>query len=155
MHLSAATSGISSIGTCLVLSCRGLIALVRSTDANLRDAVRRNDSSLISNDSLNFLTTTLSNWGNMVKYLGAAAGDDDDEQDDENSSETDGKKNNQSSNNKSDKTNKGKAIKKGKREKQAYEEKSNDNQESSDVGQRARHEDQQDPAEGQETVRQP
>lgn len=54
---------------------------MRSADAKLRDAVRRNDSSLISNDSLNLLTTTLSNWGNMVKNLGIRADQDDDDDD--------------------------------------------------------------------------
>lgn len=54
---------------------------MRSADAQLRDAVRRNDSSLISNESLNLLTTTLSNWGNMVKNLGTRADSDDDDDD--------------------------------------------------------------------------
>lgn len=68
------------------MPCSGIIALVRSADSALRDAVRKNDSSLISNDSLKLLTTTLSNWGNMVKGLGSAASSDDvdDEAEDEN-----------------------------------------------------------------------
>eukprot|EP00878_Enallax_costatus_P008458 GHUV01008840.1.p1 GENE.GHUV01008840.1~~GHUV01008840.1.p1 ORF type:complete len:707 (+),score=149.19 GHUV01008840.1:1658-3778(+) len=83
----------------------GLIALVRSADAKLRDAVRRNDSSLISNDSLSFLTTTLSNWGNMVKNLGSRAERDDNDDDDNDESRT-GRSNESTADNKTDRSSK-------------------------------------------------
>lgn len=63
---------------------------MRSADANLKEAVGRNDSSLLSSESLQLLHTTLHNWGNTIRTLGGvdtAANDTDD--DDDNSSESD------------------------------------------------------------------
>eukprot|EP00879_Flechtneria_rotunda_P012648 GHRR01013206.1.p1 GENE.GHRR01013206.1~~GHRR01013206.1.p1 ORF type:complete len:750 (+),score=225.44 GHRR01013206.1:937-3186(+) len=53
----------------------GIIALVNSGDDKLRDAVRRNDSSQISGDSLNLLHRTLSNWGNLVRSFTGSSED--------------------------------------------------------------------------------
>ncbi|KAF6256224.1 Lecithin:cholesterol acyltransferase-domain-containing protein [Scenedesmus sp. NREL 46B-D3] len=55
----------------------GLIALVRSVDSKLRDAVTKNDSSLISSESLQLLTKTLSNWGNLVSNWGSSTNNSD------------------------------------------------------------------------------
>jgi hypothetical protein len=53
-------------------------------DSKLREAVTKNDSSLISSDSLQLLTKTLSNWGNMVKSFGSTTESDSDDDDDDN-----------------------------------------------------------------------
>jgi hypothetical protein len=55
------------------------VSRVLSTDGRLRDALGKNDSSLISTETLQALSTTLSNWGALVKSLGSGAGDDDDD----------------------------------------------------------------------------
>jgi len=65
----------------------GIIAEVRSADSRLKDAVGRNDSSLLSSDSLNLLRTTLNNWGHTIRNLGSANLTDDDDDDDNNESE--------------------------------------------------------------------
>jgi hypothetical protein len=56
---------------------------VRSGDSKLREAVTKNDSSLISHDSLQLLTKTLSDWGNMVKSFGSSTDSDDDDDDEQ------------------------------------------------------------------------
>ncbi|WIA16398.1 hypothetical protein OEZ85_013090 [Tetradesmus obliquus] len=65
----------------------GLIALVRSVDSKLRDAVTKNDSSLISSDSLQLLTKTLNDWGNMIKSFGSISISDSDDDDDDSDEE--------------------------------------------------------------------
>lgn len=55
----------------------------------------RNDSSLLSSDSLNLLRTTLHNWGHTIRNLGSANvsnDDDDDDNESENKSESESEK---------------------------------------------------------------
>jgi hypothetical protein len=53
-------------------ACRGIIARIHSVDDKLGDAVSKNDSSLISSESLQLLRKTLSNWGSVITSLGSS-----------------------------------------------------------------------------------
>jgi hypothetical protein len=59
----------------------GIIAEVLTADGKLRDAVGANDSSLLSKESLQTLSTTLHNWGALIaKNLGSTSDDVDDQE---------------------------------------------------------------------------
>lgn len=70
-------------------TCRGIIAEVRSGDSRLKDAVGKNDSSLLSSESLQLLRTTLHNWGHTIRSLGSTDPSDDSDNDVDESSADD------------------------------------------------------------------
>jgi hypothetical protein len=70
------------LDTCATGACapRGIVAEVRSADSRLKDAVGHNDSSSLSEKSMQLLRATLNNWG---KWGSTDASDDSDDDDDD------------------------------------------------------------------------
>lgn len=56
----------------------------------MKDAVGKNDSSLLSSDSLRLLQTTLHNWGNTIRSLGSTDPADDSDNGDSSTTQGDG-----------------------------------------------------------------
>ena len=77
--------GVCAYVVCLCPLFSGIIAEVRSGDTRLKDAVGKNDSSLLSTESLQLLHTTLHNWGNTLRHLGSKGQNDDDDDSDDSS----------------------------------------------------------------------
>lgn len=69
---------------------RGIIAEVRSGDSRLKDAVGKNDFSLLSSDGVKLLRTTLNNWGHTIRTLGSTDPADDSDDSDSSSSSSSG-----------------------------------------------------------------